>query len=98
MNKRALYKMALKAIKAELDLKTDEKRCRTCLVQGIRAGLNAAQLYDYEEYDGSPCGRVLFYLQDLGIIKILKGVPLRGGGVICSELRVKILPSESNKI
>ena len=42
---------------------------------------------------------MLFYLQDLGIIKILQGVANRNSGVDCNNLEIKVLhPSEGNKI
>lgn len=50
-------------------------------------------------YNGSSCSNVLFYLEDLGIIKILQGVANRNSGVDCYNLKIKVLhPSEGNKI
>ena len=44
------------------------------------------------------CSSVLFYLEDLGIIKILSGIPNRHSGVFCSRLRIKINNYYGNKI
>ena len=50
-------------------------------------------------YNGSDCSNPLFYLEDLGIIKILQGVANRNSGVDCNNLKIKVLhPSEGNKI
>ena len=43
------------------------------------------------------CSSVLFYLQDLGIIKILYGAAKRTGGVKCTNFKIKVLP-KGNKI
>ena len=54
---------------------------------------------NYDYYNGSNCSNVLFYLEDLGIIKILQGVANRNSGVDCNNLKIKVLhPSEGNKI
>lgn len=37
------------------------------------------------------CSSVLFYLQDLGIIKILSGVTTRDNGVRCDKLKYTII-------
>ena len=36
------------------------------------------------------CSSVLFYLEDLGIIKILSGAPARNNGVVCKNLKYTI--------
>ena len=46
------------------------------------------------------CSSVLFYLEDLGIIKILSGVFSRSSGVDCGKLKIKVCnnPFKYNKI
>ena len=45
------------------------------------------------------CSNILFYLEDLGIIKILQGVDNRKSGVDCNNLKIKALhPFKYNKI
>ena len=46
------------------------------------------------------CSSVLFYLEDLGVIKILSGVPVRNDGVICKNLKYTINKNffQGNKI
>lgn len=43
------------------------------------------------------CSNILFYLEDLGIIKILQGVANRKSGVDCFKLEIKVL-YQGNKI
>ena len=43
------------------------------------------------------CSSVLFYLEDLGIIKILSGAARKTGGVDCTHLKIKVL-HKGNKI
>ena len=46
------------------------------------------------------CSSVLFYLEDLGIIKILSGAPARNNGVVCKNLKYTINKNffQGNKI
>ena len=46
------------------------------------------------------CSSVLFYLEDLGIIKILSGIFSRSSGVECANLKIKVCnnPFKYNKI
>lgn len=39
------------------------------------------------------CSNILFYLEDLGIIKILQGVANRKSGIDCFKLEVKVFTS-----
>ncbi|MDY5984339.1 MAG: hypothetical protein SPI94_02590 [Candidatus Onthovivens sp.] len=46
------------------------------------------------------CSSVLFYLEDLGIIKIISGAPARNNGVVCKNLKYTINKNffQGNKI
>ena len=45
------------------------------------------------------CSNILFYLEDLRIIKILQGVANKKSGVDCFKLEIKVLrPFKGNKI
>ena len=46
------------------------------------------------------CSSALFYLEDLGIIKILSGAPARNNGVVCKNLKYTINKNffQGNKI
>ena len=96
MKKEELYEAVLRAIKKQ-DL--NEKSCYNCIVYLIKAELNKLGFYDYKGYHKDSCSDPLFYLEDLGIIKILSGVANRNSGVDCNNLKIKVLhPSEGNKI
>ena len=97
MKKEELYETILKALKNQ---NSDEKKsCYNCVVHLIKAELNKANFYDYKGYHKDSCSSPLFYLEDLGIIKILSGGN-RISGVDCHELEIKVLnnPFKYNKI
>ena len=104
MKKEELYNIVLKAIK-ETDPKNSTHHCSNCLSWKIQEVLKETDI-NYDYYDGSDCSNVLFYLEDLGIIKILQGVPgaeydnlNRRYGVECGKLEIKALhPFKYNKI
>ena len=96
MKKEELYKIALKAMK-EIDSEDKSSSCDNCFVNKIQKKLSKADI-NYDYYDGSECSNPLFYLEDLGIIKILSGIPNRVSGVICNRLRIKISNPDGNKI
>ena len=52
---------------------------------------------NYNYYSGYNCSNVLFYLEDLGIIKIISGGN-RISGVECSNLEIKVCNFKYNKI
>ena len=63
----------------------------------IKAELNKLDFYDYKGYYKDSCSDLLFYLEDLGIIKITGGN--RISGVDCYNLEIKALhPFKYNKI
>ena len=97
MKKEELYEAVLRAIKKQ-DL--NEKSCYNCIVYLIKAELNKLGFYDYKGYHKDSCSDPLFYLEDLGIIKILSGVFSRSSGVDCGKLEIKVCnnPFKYNKI
>ena len=69
-----------------------------CIVHFIKSELNKLGFYDYKGYHKDSCSDPLFYLEDLGIIKILSGGN-RISGVDCHDLKIKALhPFKYNKI
>ena len=96
MKKEELYNIVLKAMK-EIDPKKSTRVCSNCLSWKIQEALKETDI-NYDYYNGSDCSNPLFYLEDLGIIKILSGIPDRHSGVFCSRLRIKINNSYGNKI
>ena len=97
MKKEELYEAVLRAIKKQ-DL--NEKSCYNCIVYLIKAELNKLGFYDYKGYHKDSCSDPLFYLEDLGIIKILSGIFSRSSGVDCDKLEIKVCnnPFKYNKI
>ena len=96
MKKEELYKIVIKAMK-EIDSEDKRSSCDNCFANKIQKKLNKIDIY-YDCYDGSDCSNPLFYLEDLGIIKILSGGDRRSG-VECYGLKIKILNiPEGNKI
>ena len=76
-----------------------KKSCYNCIAHLIKAELNKIDFYDYKGYHKDSCSSPLFYLEDLGIIKILSGGN-RIEGVDCHDLEIKICdnPFKYNKI
>ena len=99
MKTQKLYKIALKAMK---ELKSGKKEfvCNSCFVYKMQRELEKEHFeFNFHNYHGSDCSNPLFYLEDLGIIKILSVVANRNSGVDCNNLKIKVLhPSEGNKI
>ena len=84
-------------------IKTDKKAaknvcgCDTCFCELIKENIeNSISLnksfvnWKNENKVYTICGSVLFYLQDLGFIKILSGVTTRDNGVRCDKLKYTI--------
>ena len=73
--------------------------CNNCIAHLIKAELNKLGFYDYKGYHKDSCSSPLFYLEDLGVIKILSGGN-RIDGVDCHDLKIKICnnPFKYNKI
>ena len=96
MKTQKLYKIALKAMK---EVEPVKNNCNTCFVYKIQRELEKEHFeFNFRNYHGSDCSNLLFYLEDLGIIKILSGIPNRYSVVFCSRLRIKINNSYGNKI
>ena len=92
---KKLYDIAIKAMK---DKSTEKSYCNNCFSMKVQKELFKENI-NYNYYNGSACSNVLFYLEDLGIIKILQGVANRNSGVDCNNLKIKVLhPYEGNKI
>ena len=97
MKKQALYNIVTKAMN-EVDPENKNYCCNNCLSMKLQRELDK-ECINYDYYNGSDCSNPLFYLEDLGIIKILSGVANRNSGVDCHNLEIKILrPFEGNKI
>ena len=96
MKKEALYNIVLKAIN---ETKNSTHACSNCLSWKIQEALKETDI-NYDYYNGSDCSNVLFYLEDLGIIKILSGIFSRSSGVDCDKLEIKVCnnPFKYNKI
>ena len=99
MKTQKLYKIALKAMK-ELRSGKKELVCNSCFVYKLRSQLEKEHIeLNFYKYHGSDCSNPLFYLEDLGIIKILHGIPTRRSGVFCDSLEIKLLSNpDGNKI
>ena len=92
---KKLYDIALRAMK---DKPTEKSYCSNCLSWKIQEALEKTDI-NYDYYNGSDCSNPLFYLEDLGIIKILSGIPDRRSGVYCDQLKIKLLSNpDGNKI
>ena len=95
MKTQKLYKIALKAMK---EVEPVKNNCNTCFVYKIQRELEKEHFeFNFRNYHGSDCSNLLFYLEDLGIIKILYGAAKRTGGVKCTNFKIKALP-KGNKI
>ena len=97
MKTQKLYKIALKAMK---EVEPVKNTCNNCFVYKIQRELEKEHFeINFHNYHGSDCSNPLFYLEDLGIIKILSGIPDRRSGVLCDQLEIKLLSNpEGNKI
>ena len=93
MKKEELYEAVLRAIKNQ---DPNVKSCSNCIAHFIKAELNKLGFYDYKGYHKDPCSSPLFYLEGLGIIKILSGGN-RISGIDCNP-EVKVCNFKYNKI
>lgn len=99
MKIQKLYRIALKAMK-ETDPENKNYCCNNCFVNKLQRELEKEHFeFNFHNYHGSDCSNPLFYLEDLGIIKILSGVTNRRSGVFCDSLEIKLLSNpDGNKI
>ena len=96
MKKEELYKAVLRAMQKQDP--NDHRLCHNCIAHLIKAELNKEDFYDYKGYHKDSCSSLLFYLEDLGIIKILTSNN-RISGVDCHDLKIKALHNyKYNKI
>ena len=106
MKKEELYNIVLKAVNEIDSKKSTRGSCSNCLSWKIQEEFNKTNINCDYYYNGTSCSNPLFYLEDLGIIKILQGVPgvdcvnvNRRYGVECGKLKIKILHNfKYNKI
>ena len=94
---KKLYDIALRAMK---DKSTEKSYCENCFSMKVQRELEKEHFeFNFHNYHGSDCSNPLFYLEDLGIIKILSGVANRNSGVDCNNLKIKLLSNpDGNKI
>ena len=93
---KKLYDIALRAMK---DNPSKKSYCENCFSMKVQKELYEEHVNYNNYYNGSSCSNVLFYLEDLGIIKILSGVANRRSGVYCDQLEIKLLSNpDGNKI
>ena len=77
--------------------------CNNCLCFIFKNNLEGSDLKHFLEWKTenkgfTTCGSILFYLQDLGIIKILPGAYDENVGVKCRDLKHTIKIFQGNKI
>lgn len=94
MISKELYNLV---IEADKKVAKNVYGCGTCFCELIKENIeNSISLnksfvnWKNENKVYTICGSVLFYLEDLGVIKILSGVATRYSGVICDKLKYKI--------
>ena len=91
---KELYEAVLRAMRNQVP--NDHRFCNNCIAHLIKVELKKADFYDYKDYHKDPCSSPLFYLEDLGIIKILS----RGNrisGIDCNP-EIKACNFKGNKI
>ena len=93
MKNKELYNLAIEADKVS----KNNGGCGTCFCSLVKENIkNSNSLNrDFENWKSKNsiytiCSSILFYLQDLGIIKILSGVTTRDNGVRCDKLKYTI--------
>lgn len=92
---KKLYDIALRAMK---DNPSKKNYCENCFSMKVQKELYKEGI-NYNYYSGYNCSSPLFYLEDLGIIKILSVVANRRAGVYCDQLEIKLLSNpDGNKI
>lgn len=101
MISKELYNLAIEADKEA----ENSGACNTCFCFNFKIriqGSNLKHFLDWKKKNNidTTCSSVLFYLQDLGIIKILSGAYDRTNGVSCKNLKYTINKNffQGNKI
>ena len=95
MKKQELYEAVLRAMGNQVP--NDYRFCSNCIAHLVKVELNNISFFDYKGYSKFPCLSPLFYLEDLGIIKIISSGN-RISGVDCSNLEIKVCNFKYNKI
>ena len=99
MISKELYNLVIKADKQA----ENGSGCDTCFCSIFKSRLQGSNLKHFLDWKAenkgfTSCGSILFYLQDLGVIKILSGVN-EYGSVSCQDLDYEIIKRKSgNKI
>ena len=93
MISKELYNLAIEADKVS----ENNGGCGTCFCGLVKENIeNSSNLkkdffnWRRENNIYTICSSVLFYLEDLGIIKILSGTTTRNNGVFCKKLKYTI--------
>ena len=99
MINKELYNLVIKAYKVAKSCGA----CNNCLCSIFKNNLEGSNLKHFLEWKTenkgfTTCGSILFYLQDLGIIKILPGAYDENVGVKCRDLKHTIKIFQGNKI
>ena len=99
MINKELYNLVIKADKVAKSCGA----CNNCFCSIFKNNLEGSNLKHFLEWktenkDFTTCGSILFYLQDLGIIKILPGAYDENVGVKCRDLKHTIKIFQGNKI
>lgn len=92
---KELYNAVIRAMQNQAP--NDHRFCSNCIAHLVKAELNNISFFDYKGYSKFPCLSPLFYLEDLGIIKILGKNPDCTLGIDCCSLEIKVL-HKYNKI
>lgn len=99
MINKELYNLVIEADKEA----ENSGECNDCFCYLFKSRLQGSNFEDFLNWKAKNkgytfCGSVLFYLQDLGIIKILSGVD-KYGCISCQDLDYKIIKNKiGNKI
>ena len=101
MISKELYNLVIEADKEA----ENSGACSTCFCYIFKSNLQGSNLKHFLDWkaknkDLTSCGSILFYLQDLGFIKILSGAYNRDSGVRCKNLKYTINKNffQGNKI
>ena len=101
MINKEIYNLVIKADKEA----ENNGRCYNCFCFLFKSSLEGSIYKHFLDWKAKNkgcalCGSVLFYLQDLGFIKILSGVYDRTDGVRCKNLKYTIIKKniQGNKI
>ena len=86
---KELYNAVLRAMQNQVP--SDHRFCSNCIAHLVKVELNNISFFDYKGYSEFPCLSSLLYLEDLGIIKILRKNPNKSTGIDCCNLEIKAI-------